>query len=145
MAVNPVPAGYHTITPYLIVDDCDRMITFLKKGLDAQETTPPHRNEDGSVVHAELKIGNSMLMMSQATEFFPAMPCMIHLYVKDCDTLYKKALAAGGTSIREPEDQFYGDRSGGVEDPCGNQWWISTHIEDVSEEEMQRRIKESGK
>ncbi len=94
---------------------------------------------DGKVSHAEVTIGDSVVMIAEAGGEWKPFSSWIHLYVPDTDTLYKRALRAGGTSVREPADQIYGDRSAGVKDPVGNTWWISTHIEDVSPEEMRRR------
>lgn len=137
--VRPIPDGYHTVTPYLIVDDADGMIEFLERGLGA-DLLDRHDGPDGRMMHAALQLGDSKLMLGQAAGEWPAMPAMIHLYVEDADALFRQAVAAGAVVLREPENQFYGDRSGGVKDPCGNQWWISTHVEDVSAEEMQRRM-----
>jgi PhnB protein len=145
MSVKPIPEGYHTVTPYLIVKGVDRLIDFLKEAFQAEEPVPPHRNEDGSIMHAELIIGDSKVMLADANEQFPPVPSTLHLYVEDCDKVYQRAIKAGGVSIKEPEDQFYGDRNGGAKDPSGNAWWISTHVEDVSAEEMERRSKELGK
>jgi PhnB protein len=138
MAVKPIPEGYHSITPYLVVDDVARLIDFLKQAFGAVEI---HRMQrpDGLVGHAEVKIGDSMLMMGEAQGEWKPMPCALYLYVQNADAVYRQALTAGATSIMEPADQFYGDRHGGVKDPCGNQWWIATHIEDVSAEEIARR------
>ena len=138
---RPIPEGYHTVTPYLIVDDPDGMIDFLERGLGAK-LLDRHDGPDGRMMHAALQLGDSKVMMGQAAGEWPAMPAMIHLYVDDADALFRQAVAAGAEVLREPEDQFYGDRSGGVKDPCGNQWWISTHVEDVSAEEMKRRQEE---
>ena len=130
MAVKPVPDGFHTVTPYLLVSDAARLIDFLKRGLGAEEI---HRSEgtDGSVVHALVKIGDSMVMMGQARDEWKPMPSMLYLYVEDVDAWYDRAIQAGGTSVREVRDEDYGDRAGGVEDPVGNQWWIATHKQDV--------------
>lgn len=138
-SVHPVPVGYTTVTAYLIVADADRMLTFLEKAFDAK---PGHmlRGKDGEIRHAEIKVGSSMLMLGQALEGWAPRPSMFYLYVEDCDAVYAKALAAGAKSLSAPEDQFYGDRSGGVEDFAGNYWYIGTHIEDLSEEEIQRRM-----
>ncbi|MGH2789141.1 MAG: VOC family protein [Actinomycetota bacterium] len=140
MAVKPIPDGYHSVTPYLIVQGADKVIDFLKQAFAAEETvrmTAP----DGSIGHAEVRIGDSAVMMGEAAGQSP-MPGSIHLYVEDCDAAYQRALEAGATSVREPADQFYGDRMAGVRDPVGNQWWIATHIEDVSESEMAKRAEE---
>ncbi|HSL81867.1 MAG TPA: VOC family protein [Thermoanaerobaculia bacterium] len=138
-AVKPIPEGYSTVTPYLMPEDADRLIRFLQEAFDA-ELLGRHESPDGRMMHASLQIGDSKVMMGEAAEEWPAMPAMLHLYVEDVDAVFRQAIAAGGRAIREPEDQFYGDRSGGLVDPAGNQWWITTHIEDVSPEEMERRM-----
>lgn len=141
MSVKPIPEGYHTVTPYLIVEEAQKFMDFIKKAFDAEiRFVSMHGDKVG---HAEIKIGDSMMMLSQAMESHPAMPTGIYLYVPDTDAVYKKAIEAGATSIMEPADQFYGDRSGGVKDFAGNFWWIGTHIEDVSEDELKRRMKEA--
>lgn len=140
MAVNPVPEGFHTVVPYLTVDDAGALINFIEKAFDAKMTYCM-KDEDGKVRHAEAKIGDSMIMIGQAREEWKPRPVMLCLYVPDCNELYKRALAAGAKAVREIADQPYGDRSGGVEDSQGNQWWISTHVEDVSPEEVERRMK----
>jgi len=103
------------------------------------------RDPDGSVRHAEVRIGDSHVMMGEAGGEWTPMPAGIHLYVEDCDAIYRRALQAGGTSLREPADQFYGDRSAGIKDPCGNSWWIATHIEDVPPAEIERRAKAAAR
>jgi PhnB protein len=140
MAVKPVPDGYHTVTPYLTVDDAAAQIEFLKNAFNA-ELTFQMNDDKGNVRHAEMKVGDSMLMIGQARDEWHSKPANFYLYVADCDAAYKQALAAGGKSIQEPKTQVYGDRSGGVEDPQGNNWWVATHVEDVSPEEMDRRMK----
>ncbi len=140
MAVKYIPDGYHTVTPYLTVANADQQIEFVKNAL-AGELTFAMRGDDGSVRHAEMRIGNSMIMVGQAREQWKARPMNFYLYVPDCDALYRQALAAGGKSIQEPTNHDYGDRSAGVEDSQGNYWWIGTHIEDVSAEEIERRMK----
>lgn len=143
MAVKPIPAGYHSITPYLVVEDVARLIDFLKQAFGAAEI---HRmlRPDGRVGHAEVQIGDSRMMLGAAQGQWKPMPCALYLYLENCDTVYQQAIKAGATSIMEPADQFYGDRHGGVTDPCGNQWWIATHIEDVSPEEIARRAASKG-
>lgn len=138
MTVKPIPDGYHTITPYLVVRDAASLIGFLQQAFDARES---ERIEapDSSIIHAEVRIGDSVVMMGDAGENNPPMQTMLHLYLEDCDAAYRRALAAGATSLREPEDQFYGDRTGGVKDAFGNQWWFATRIEDVPSEVIQRR------
>ena len=138
MAVKPVPDGYHSITPYLVVQGVPKLIEFLKRAFEAKETervTQP----DGRVRHAEVKIGDSVVMLGEATGEHTPMPTSLYLYVPDADTTYKRALQAGGISLMEPANQFYGDRNAGVKDPVGNHWWIATHVEDVPPEELRRR------
>ncbi len=141
--VHHIPEGHHTVTPYLVVPDGDALIEFMEKAFDARVID---RNYDGEgrLMHADLVIGDSHVMLGQANEEFTATRAMVHLYVEDVDATYRRALDAGAESIREVADQFYGDRSGGVQDPSGTQWWIATHVEDVSPEEMERRMKEMG-
>jgi PhnB protein len=142
MAVKPIPEGYHAVTPYLVVEGAATTLEFLKQAFGAEEKLRMEM-PNGSIGHAEAKIGDSIVMLGDAGEQNPAMPAMIHLYVDDCDATYEKALAAGGTSEREPTDQFYGDRSAGVRDQAGNLWWIATHVEDVPEEELTKRMEEA--
>ena len=144
MAVKPIPEGYHTITPYITVDNPGAVIDFLKKAFDAKETYAM-RDDQGNVRHAEVKVGTSMVMLGGSHDQYKARPGNFYLYVEDCDAAYKKALAAGGTSLSEPQTQFYGDRHGGVTDSQGNNWWVATHVEDVSPEELDRRAKEFEK
>jgi uncharacterized glyoxalase superfamily protein PhnB len=144
MQVKPIPEGYHTITPYLVVNESLKLVEFLKNAFGAEVRYQMLR-EDGAIMHAELKIGNSMLMLSEAMDEHPAMPIMLYLYVEDVDSVYKKAVNAGGISAVEPMDQFYGDRSGAVKDISGNTWWIGTHIEDVPDDEIKRRDTELRK
>ena len=138
MPVKPIPDGYHTVTPVLTVHGAAKLIEFLKQAFDAKET---YRlaGPDGSVMHAEVKIGDSMVMVGEATDQWKPIQVTVALYVEDADAWYKRALRAGAASVREPSDQFYGDRSAGVKDFAGNQWWIHTHIEDVTPEEIKKR------
>lgn len=140
-SANPVPVGYHAVTPYLLVAGVPRLIAFLRHAFDAQEESR-YTQPDGSVMHAELRIGDSVIMMAEAGKQWPAMPSALNLYVADADATYARALRAGATKVNEPTDQFYGDRCGGVKDPCGNIWWISTHVEDVPRQELERRQQE---
>ena len=140
MAVKYIPDGYHTVTPYLTVGDANAQIEFLKKAFNA-ELTYAMKGDNGAVRHAEMRIGDSMIMLGQAHDQWKARPMNFYLYVPDCDALYKQAVAAGGKSIQEPTNHDYGDRSAGVEDSQGNNWWVGTHIEDVSAEEIERRMK----
>src|ERR1039457_4543014 len=141
--VKPIPEGHHSVTPYLVVQGAGKLIDFMKAAFDAQETVRMSM-PDGSIGHAELRIGNSMIMLGEARDQWKAMPTSLYLYLEDVDAVYARAVAAGGTPVSEPTNQFYGDRSGSVQDMCGNFWWVATHIEDVSEEEMKRRMDGAG-
>ena len=141
MAAKPIPDGYHTVTPYLTVPNVAAQIDFLKRALNAQLTFK-HDDDTGNIRHAELRIGDSMLMLGQARGQWTPRPCNFYLYVENVDDLYKQAVAAGGKSLDDPKNQPYGDRVGGVEDLHGNYWYIATHVEDVSSEEMERRMKQ---
>ena len=138
MAVKPIPEGYHTVTPHIRVQGTAKLIDFLKQAFDAKEIhrlAGPH----GTVMHAECRIGDSMVMLGEPMGEWKPMPASIALYVPDADVVYTRALQAGATSLKEPSNQFYGDRSSGVKDPFGNHWWIHTHIEDVPPEELSKR------
>ncbi len=138
--VKPIPDGYHTVTPYLTVKGVANLLDFLKQAFDA--TVIEHIvGDDGTVHHAEARIGDSIVMMGEASEAWQPKPGNLYLYVTDVDAVYQRAIQAGAKSVREPVNQFYGDRSGGVQDASGNQWWIATHIEDISKEELERRAK----
>jgi uncharacterized glyoxalase superfamily protein PhnB len=139
MAVTPIPDGYHAITPYLVVPGVARLIDFLTQAFGAEMVHRPHTRPDGTIMHAEVKIGDSRVMMGEPMGEFTAMPASLYLYVEDADAVYAQAIQAGATSIMPPADQFYGDRHGGVRDPSGNIWWIATHIEDVAPDELERR------
>ncbi|HEV7668792.1 MAG TPA: VOC family protein [Thermoanaerobaculia bacterium] len=143
-SVKPIPEGYHTVTPYLVADEAARLLSFLEAAFDAKVLFRSLR-ESGEIGHAEVQIGDSRLMLSGTQPQWPALPCALYLYVEDCDALYAQAIAAGAKSIMEPANMFYGDRHGGVIDPSGNQWWIATHVEDVSHEEIARRDAERSK
>ena len=138
MAVKPIPEGYHSVTPYFVVQGVPRLLDFLKQAFDATEIFRMPR-PDGTIMHAELRIGDSIVMLGEAMEEFPPRSSSIYLYVNDADATYQRALQAGATSTMEPADQFWGDRNAGVVDPAGNHWWIATHQEDVPPEELARR------
>jgi PhnB protein len=144
MKAKPIPEGFHTITPYITVHGAKNFIEFLKQAFNAEEMHS-YTLPDGTVMHADIRIGNSPLMLSEASEQFKAMPCMLHLYVNDTDATYKQAIEAGAKSLREPEDQFYGDRSAGVMDNHGNMWWIATRVEDLTPTEIEERQKNARK
>ena len=144
-SAKPIPDGYHTVTPYLTVPGLAKTIDFLKQAFDAEVRGIMER-PGGVIGHAEVKIGDSIIMMGEPDPKGPyaARACNLYVYVADVDAVYGRAIGAGGKSLGEPKDQFYGDRSGGVEDPSGNYWWIATHIEDVSGEEIERRMAALG-
>ncbi len=148
MAVKPIPDGYHSLTPYLSVAGAEAAIEFYKKAFGATELFRMN-GPDGRIGHAEIKIGDSPLMLADEN---PAMgmhapqsgkrpPVGLLLYVEDVDAVVARAVSFGATIVRPVENQFYGDRSGGIIDPFGHAWHLSTHIEDVSHEEMDRRLK----
>ena len=131
MATQAIPDGYHTVTPYLIVQDASGLIDYLGKAFGATERMRMP-NGEGAIMHAEVQLGDSVIMLAEASEAYQAKPAMIHLYVPDVDAMYKRALEAGSESMREPAEQSYGDRSGGVKDRWGNEWWLATHVKDVA-------------
>lgn len=143
MAVKPIPEGYHSVTPYLVVEGAADLIDFIKSVFGGHERFRMP-GAHGGVGHAEVQIGDSVIMLADSSEAESNVefPAMIHLYVDDCDAVYRAALSAGATSEREPANQFYGDRNAGVRDRFGNLWFIATHVEDVPPEEMERRMAE---
>jgi len=140
--VKPKPDGYQSVIPYLLADDASALIEFMKRTFDAQEMLR-FTNPDGSIGHTELRIGDSVVMLSQARGEWKAMPCMVYVYAPDVDAVYRRGIEAGAKSLSEPKDQFYGDRTAGLQDAAGNQWFVGTHVEDLSDEELQRRHKEA--
>ena len=137
--ISFIPKGYHTVTPYVMVHGAAGLIDFVKQAFGAKEKHRSSSPDDG-IWHADVVIGDSHVMIADATAQWPAAPTGVYLYVKDTDALYKNALAAGATSLQEPADQFYGDRTAGVKDQWGNSWFMGTHIEDVSPKELQKRM-----
>jgi PhnB protein len=144
--VKPIPEGYPRITPYLAVDGAGNTIDFYSKIFGAKERMRMPA-PDGKVGHAELEIGNSVIMLADE---FPDMdhrgpktiggtPIVIHIYVDDVDQVFARALEEGATELRAVENQFYGDRSGQFEDPFGHRWSVATHVEDVPPDEMSKR------
>ena len=138
MAVRPIPDGYPAVIPYLMVPDAPKFIVFMATVFGAR-TSEQLNGPDGKIGHAEVRIGDSMIMLSEASASHPATPVMLHFYVDDVDAVFERALRAGGTEVAKPSNQFYGDRSGGVKEPCGNTVWIATHVEDVAPDELKRR------
>jgi PhnB protein len=142
MPAKPIPEGFHTVTPYLMVRDAEATIDFLKKAFGAKEALPPMRGPDGKVMHADVVIGDSHVMLGEGNEQWPASPSGLYLYVDDADAVFKRAVAAGAKATVEPMDQFYGDRSGCVKDANGNLWWIATHKEDLSQADLKKRAEQ---
>jgi PhnB protein len=150
MATQPIPDGYSTITPYLIVTGAGNAIEFYKKVFGATELMR-FAQPDGKIGHAEIKIGNSIVMLAdespdmgyRSPQSLGGTGTGIMLYVEDVDTVFQRAVDAGATTHQAVKDQFYGDRSGSLIDPFGHMWTVATHVEDVSPEEMQRRMEAS--
>ena len=144
MKVKAIPDGYQQVIPYLVVADPSAVIAFLKatfKGKLVEEM----KGKDGLTNHAEVRIGDSVVMMGRAREPRKPMTAMLYVYVKDADATYKAALKAGGVSVMAPMDQFYGDRSGAVRDSAGNEWWMASRKENLSSTELKKRAKVAGK
>lgn len=127
-----IPEGYHSITAYLAPPSADRLIEFLTAAFEAKLVMHNTR-PDGSVAHAEVQVGDSKLMMCDATAECPTVATTLYLYVADADDVYRRAMAAGALSLMEPTDMPYGDRHGGVVDPAGHQWWIASRLATTSE------------
>ena len=140
MPVKPVPEGYQSVIPYLTIKGADKLIEFLKKAFDAKTDFSPMLSPDGKIMHAQLRIGDCVVMMGEARGEAETTSSMFYMYVPDTDAQYRKAIQAGAKSLQEPQDQFYGDRTSAVLDPCGNRWFFGTHKEDFGEEEMKKRI-----
>lgn len=141
MSVRYVPEGMPVVAPYLIIAGVDATIRFLEDVFEA-ELVERLSTPDGNVMHAQLRISDSVIMMGEASSKWPAIPGSLHVYVPDVDATYARALEVGADSVMPPADQFYGDRSAGVKDKSGNVWWLATHKEEVSPEETRRRLLE---
>lgn len=151
MSVKPIPEGFHSVTPYLTVDGCRAAINFYKEAFGATEVmTMPAGDR---IAHAEIRIGDSIVMLSDEWPEMGALSptsrggctSMLMIYVEDVDSVFQRAIAAGGTVEQPVQDQFYGDRSGTLADPFGHRWTIATHVEDVSNEEAQRRMESQAR
>jgi PhnB protein len=146
-AVQNPPQGYHTLTPYMTVRNARAAIDFYKKAFGAEKVLQLDM-ADGTIAHAEIRIGDSVVMLSEENEAWGTKsplslggsPMFLMAYVADVDAAFRRAIDAGAAEIRPVADQFYGDRSGTLKDPYGHQWTLSTHIEDVSEAEAQKRM-----
>lgn len=152
MAVNFVPEGYRTVTPYLVLNEASKAIEWYKQAFNAEEMMRMDM-PDGKVMHAEIRIGDSAIMLSdefpmggaKSPRALGGTTMGIHLYVPDVDAAFQQAVAAGGTPAMPPMDMFWGDRFSKVQDPFGHEWSISTHIEEVAPEEMEKRAAEAAK
>ena len=143
---KPIPEGYHSVTPYLVLDDAAAAIDFYKKAFGAEEVMRLPMGD--KIGHAEIKIGDSFVMLTDEWPEFSRLgpkarggaTSSLMVYVEDVDSAYERAVAAGATAERPPENQFWGDRMGSLIDPFGHNWSLATHVEDVSEDEMQKRM-----
>ena len=147
MAVSPVPQGYRSLTPYLIIDGADRALSWYAEAFGAREVMRLAAPE-GRIGHAEIEIGNSRIMLAdeapahnaKGPNAFGGSPVSLHLYIADVDTVVAKAVSIGAEVKSQPEDKFYGDRLATLTDPFGHTWHVSTHIEDVPHDEIERRM-----
>ena len=144
--VKPIPDGYHSVTPYLIIDGATAALDYYKKAFGAVELF--RMEHEGKIGHAEIKIGDSPIMLADgghenyvSPKSLGGTPVSLMIYVPDVDSVYKQAIDAGGVELKALQDQFYGDRSGTLKDPYGHIWTVATHKEDVTPEEMEQRIK----
>jgi len=144
--VKPIPDDYPRVTPYLFIDGASAAIDFYCSVLGARERMRMP-GPDGTVFHAELEVGDSMIMLGEQNpdmdvrgpRAIGGTPMMLHVYVEDADRVFEQAIGAGAKALRPVEDQFYGDRSGRFEDPFGHRWYVATHVQDVPAEEMEKR------
>jgi uncharacterized glyoxalase superfamily protein PhnB len=140
-SVQPIPAGYHSVTPWIVSRDTARVIEFLKEAFGAEEIARVY-NKDGSIGHAEVRIGDSVVMPFDAKADWPDTPAFLRLYVEDGDAVFRQALRAGATAVTEMTHMPWGDRVGRVRDPLGNLWWIQSRVEQLSLEEIETRLGE---
>lgn len=141
--VQPIPEGYHQVTLWIIVKDSAKLIDFLKEAFGAKETEGSRvYNQDGTIGHVEVRIGDSAVMMFDAKDTWPPTPAFFRLYVENGDAVYQRALQAGATAVTEMTELFFGDRVGRVSDPWGNIWWLQERLEAVDFEEMMKRAEE---
>jgi uncharacterized glyoxalase superfamily protein PhnB len=137
--MNPIPEGFHTVTPYLLVKDAAKILDFLKRAFGAAEVKKPYEQPKGTIVNAQVKIGDSVVMLGEAPQEQGPTHSMLYVYVPDVDAFYKSAVKNGAVALHELKDMFYGDRAGAVKDPAGNVWWIAARKEDVSPAELAKR------
>ncbi len=142
-AVNPVPEGLSSVTPWIISRNTDQLIDFLTRAFDAEELARVH-NADGTIGHAEVRIGDTMVAMFDAREDWIDTPAFLRLYVANSDAVFRQAVDAGATPVTEMTELFFGDRVGRVRDPFGNVWWIMERVANLSPEEMMERAEQPG-
>ena len=126
VSTQNMPGGYGSVTPYFTVENADHLMDFLKAAFDAS-VIRENRHPDNRIQHVRMLVGNSVIMMNEASGTYPVNVSQMHLFVEDCDSIYGLALQSGAVSIMEPNDRPHGDRMAGIKDPCGNIWWIATH------------------
>jgi PhnB protein len=141
MTVKPIPEGYYTVTPFIIVRGAAQLLDFMREAFSAVEMGRV-TDEDGAISHAETRVGDSVVMMFDAKKDWPDTPSFLRLYVEDCNAVHQQALKAGAISVTEPTDVPWGDRVARVRDPLGNLWWIMTRMEDVDQAEIEKRYGE---
>lgn len=143
-SVRAVPEGMRTITPYLVVRGAQQLIEFIEKAFDGKVTYRMDQ-ADGKITHATMSIGDSTIMLADATEGMSQQTAMLYLYLDDADSAFEKARESDATLLQEMKTEFYGDRAGALKDKWGNIWWMATHVEDVQDEELQRRAEQEMK
>lgn len=143
MSGTYTPKGYNTVSPYLTVNNASGLLDFIKEVFGAEELGC-YRHPEGGITHAAVRIGDSVVELSDTGGPWGPTPAALHVYVENCDDIYKRAVDAGATSLHEPMDHFYGERSAAVKDAFGNNWYIATFLEEVSNEEMDRRKQAAG-
>jgi PhnB protein len=141
MTVKSIPDGYHTLTPFITAEDASGLLQFIETAFEGKVRFRMDA-PGGKIGHAEIEVGDSVIMVADPDERDTTAKAMLHLYVDDVDSVFQHAVAAGGTAESAPETHFYGDRSGTIRDGWGNRWYISTHVEDVTPEEMTKRMAE---
>ena len=140
--VKSIPDRFHTVTPYLIVDDANGLIDFIKNAFNG-EVTFMQRTDSNRVMHATARIGNSSIMISDTGPGMEVINAMLYIYTDDVDAMFSQAAKAKAEIVQEPKNEFYGDRAACLKDSWGNTWWIATHVEDVNHDELERRARES--
>jgi PhnB protein len=138
MTIDPVPRGQPTVSPYLTVRGARTLLDFIESTFAGRitELLAP----GGAIAHAQVRIGDSVVMVGESPDATVLSAAVLYVYVADVDATYRRALDSGASPVREPADQFYGDRSGAVKDPCGNTWWIASRVEELSLAEIERRM-----